>query len=215
MSVYAPLPAYADQKRYPRALFLIIAGHAALLAAVMTAKMEMPPGFIPTVTKVDLIPLPPEPPQNPPPEHQQKPVIDTIQQVVPIPLPPQPNIDRVELPIPNLGPGPVVGPDPGKDVTPAAPIRVGPRFITSPSELRPPYPQQKIRMQEETVLRLRLAIDEHGRVTSVDPVGAVDPVFLSAARRHLIAHWRYQPATEDGHAVASSTVITLHFELND
>ena len=36
----------------------------------------------------------------------------------------------------------------------------------------------------------------------------------TAARRHLIAHWRYKPASEDGRAVASSTVITLRFQLD-
>ena len=41
-----------------------------------------------------------------------------------------------------------------------------------------------------------------------------DRTFLDAARRHLIAHWRYQPAAEDGRTIASSIVITLRFELN-
>ncbi|HVL78018.1 MAG TPA: energy transducer TonB, partial [Sphingomicrobium sp.] len=63
--------------------------------------------------------------------------------------------------------------------------------------------------------RLRLAIDERGRVTSVEPVGSADPAFLEAARRHILARWRYRPATEDGRAVASSTVVSLRFELND
>jgi hypothetical protein len=36
-----------------------------------------------------------------------------------------------------------------------------------------------------------------------------------SARRHLSAHWRYQPATENGRPVASSTVITLQFRLDD
>lgn len=48
---------------------------------------------------------------------------------------------------------------------------------------------------------------------AIDPVGGADPVFLDAARRHILARWRYKPATEDGRAVASSTVITLRFEL--
>jgi len=39
-------------------------------------------------------------------------------------------------------------------------------------------------------------------------------VFLEAARRHLIAHWRYRPASEDGRAIASTAVITLRFQLD-
>jgi protein TonB len=61
---------------------------------------------------------------------------------------------------------------------------------------------------------LRLTIDSQGRVVAVDAVGRTDPVFLAAARRHLIAHWRYKPAIEGGEAVNSTEVITLRFELN-
>lgn len=63
------------------------------------------------------------------------------------------------------------------------------------------------------MLKLRLTIDERGRVIAVDPVGSADRSFFQAARKHLMASWRYKPATEDGRPVASSTVITLRFEL--
>jgi protein TonB len=64
------------------------------------------------------------------------------------------------------------------------------------------------------VLKLRLTIDPNGRVVAVEPLGRADSVFLQAARRHLLAHWRYKPAMEDGHAVTSTTVITLRFQLD-
>jgi protein TonB len=99
--------------------------------------------------------------------------------------------------------------------TPVEPVRVAPRFVTPDSQVRPPYPQSKLRAGEEALLRLRLAIDARGRVSAVNPVGAADPVFLAAARRHLIAHWRYKPATEDGQPVATTIVITLRFQLDD
>jgi protein TonB len=91
---------------------------------------------------------------------------------------------------------------------------VGPRPTTPESALRPPYPEAKRRLEQEAVLRLRLAIDDHGRVRSVESVGAADPMFLASARNHLIRHWRYAPATEGGRPVASSIVITLRFELD-
>jgi protein TonB len=80
--------------------------------------------------------------------------------------------------------------------------------------LKPPYPEAKLLTGEEAVLTLRVSIDESGRVIAVDPVGRADPVFLAAARRHLLAHWRYRPAIKDGRPVASTTVITLRFELD-
>jgi protein TonB len=214
MSVYAQTPGYVDQGRHPRALFFILAGHVALIAAVMTAKMELPPRFIPTITKIDLIPEPKAPPKNPPPpQHRQvETPIDHTTTVVQIPLPQPPQVTPVPMPDPT--PGPVFQPQPTQTFPPPQPVRTGPRFITPPSDVKPPYPQSKLRSGEEAVLQLRLTIDENGRVTAVDPLGQVDPVFLSAARRHLIAHWRYTPAKEDGRAVPSSTVVTLRFKLD-
>jgi protein TonB len=95
-----------------------------------------------------------------------------------------------------------------------APVHLGPQLATPPAELRPPYPQAKLLSEEEAELRLRLTIDERGRVVAVDPVGRADPVFLAAARRHLLAHWRFRPASVDGRAVSSTTTITLKFQLD-
>lgn len=211
MSVYAPVPAFVDGKRHPRALILIVAAHAAALAAVMMTKSDIVrPIFRPTT--VTLIPDQKPPPENPPPPQpeQHRSAIDHPTSVVPIP---QPTIDLI--PVPKIDPVPAIDPRPPVNIAPPAePVRTGPRFLTPASDVKPPYPQSKLRLAEETVLRLKLSIDEHGRVTAVDPVGAADPVFLAAARRHLIVHWRYRPATEDGRAVATSTVITLRFQLD-
>ena len=94
------------------------------------------------------------------------------------------------------------------------PVRHEPRLLTRPDEVKPPYPESKILSEQEATLQLRLTINDSGRVTAVDPIGAADGVFLEAARRYLIAHWRYQPATEDGRAIGSSVVISLHFQLD-
>lgn len=64
------------------------------------------------------------------------------------------------------------------------------------------------------MLKLRLTIDPSGRVVAVAPVARADPAFLDAARRHILAHWRYRPARENGQAIVSSAVITLHFRLD-
>ncbi|HET9810872.1 MAG TPA: energy transducer TonB [Sphingomicrobium sp.] len=216
MSVYASVPAYADRRRHPRALFLIVAGHAALLAAVMTAKMDLPAAFQPTITKIDLIDAAKPPPENsPPPTPERKPksVLDQPLALVPLPRQTTPSIDSTPLPLPIPDLTLPITPTPETRVAPPQPVRTGPRFVTPRSQIEPPYPQSKLAIGEEAALRLRLSIDERGRVTSVQAIGPADPVFLAAARKHLIAHWSYQPAKEDGRAVASSTVITLRFEL--
>jgi periplasmic protein TonB len=213
MPVYAPVHPYADRRRHPRALLLIISAHALVLAAVMTAKTEIGRQVFKPTT-ITLIPDKQPPPENVPPQpREDQSAINRPVTIIPIPQPNPDVLDPTPLPLPD--PGPFITTRPDTVPTPVEPVRVGPRFVTPESELKPPYPQQKLRMGEEAVLRLKLSIDERGRVTAVDPVGSADPVFLAAARRHLIAHWRYRPATEDGRAVASSTVIMLRFQLDD
>lgn len=225
MPAYAPTPRYADRRLHPNALLLIVGGHALLLAAVMTVKMDLPTRIFDPPIVVQPIPIPQDPPPAPQPQPRDEPRpsdsrIERMPVIVPIPLPDRTQSDPAPFPIPLPDPGPAIGPGvepaPQPQAQPAAePVRVGPRLATPPSQLRPPYPQGKLEREEEAALRLRLSIDERGRVVAVEPVGRTDRAFLEAARRHLIANWRYRPATEDGRPVASSTVITLRFELRD
>lgn len=214
----ANAPRTAERRSAPNALLFIIAGHVAVLAVVMSAKMDLPRRILERPLIVTSIPVPPPPSPNPvrPRTHSAS-----------APTAPDPQIpispthfgpDTVE----PLGPGPdLAGLDAGGTVTipefhPPVhyPVKLGPRLATPDSELKPPYPTSKLLTEEEAVLNLRLTIDQNGRVIAVDPVGRADPAFLAAARRHLLAHWRYKPASEDGRAVMSSTVITLRFELD-
>jgi periplasmic protein TonB len=226
--------AYASHRRphrrlSPTALTLIVGGHAAAIALLVTAKMDV--SVLPTGPDTEIIdiPLPAPPPEPEPPQPVERQQAET---------PPAPDsfLDRPPpvLPLPQTGPsvdlGPPIGsssPDIGPlletplkpaladPAPPADPVRVAARAITPPDLLRPPYPDSKRRSEEEAVLRLRLSIDERGRVTAVEPVGTADPAFLSAARSHLLRHWRYRPANEDGRPVASSLTITLRFLLED
>ena len=220
MPVYADTPGFAAHRRHPRALMLIIGGHAVVIAAVMTAKMELPDKFIPDITEVELLPSDPPPPEPlPPPQPQmqlpKQSQLDRPDTIIRIPIDDGPVETDPPIPIPPIsGPiGPAVDPIPPTPV--ADPVRVGPRFATPQHLIEPPYPDEKRRLEEEAVLRLKLSIDPRGRVIAVEPVGRVDRSFLEAARKHLIANWRYKPATEDGRAIASSTVITLTFRIED
>jgi protein TonB len=227
--------AYAANQRSrrrlsPSALLLIGAGHAIAIGLLITAKMHIDWPAPPVKTQVYNVPLPP-PTEQPKPKPQPK-----VQQEALLPPPSDSHVDRIPpviqnpLPSNSFDVGPAINsqvPDigPALEATlpptlpplpqPAAVIRVGPRASTPADLLRPPYPESKRRTEEEAVLRLRLSIDERGRVTAVEPVGNVDAAFLSSARSHLIRYWRYRPATEDGRAVASSLTITLRFELEE
>ena len=216
----ASRPAPVERRRHPNAMLAIVAVHVAVAALVMSAKMDLPQRIFGKPTEVIFIPTPKPPPPNQPQtprtteQQTHSAVVDhTTPEVI---TPPRTDQGFDEGPKP-LDPGLIAGG--GAAVIPELPpphfaVKLGPRLATPSSELKPPYPASKLLTEEEAALRLRLTIDEHGRVVAVDPVGKADPVFLSAARRHLIAHWRYAPATEDGRAIASSTVITLRFELD-
>jgi protein TonB len=211
-------PRAAARQSSPNTMLLILCGHIVVIAAVMSAKMDLPRRIFDPPTTVVSIPIPTEP--LPIPEPAGKAPHPT--QSSSIPRRQTETVDQPQPQVPiDVGGG--TGPT-GEARTLTTPrinlpskafvASTGPRLLTLGAELKPPYPRSKILAEEEAALTLRLTIDEHGQVVGVEPVGAADPVFLDAARRHLLAHWRYSPATEDGRAVSTSIVITLHFRLD-
>ena len=216
--------AYAPNRNVQQArpgLFALIAlGHVALIGTVMAAKFvyERPAGSETEISFIDEA----KPPPPKPPEPTVDPAQPTKSEVfIPDPIlppvkgPTEPLTTTSEPPIPS---GPIAGtgklPDP--PLPPIAEVvRKGPVFITAADNIRPPYPAAMRESDREAVLRLRLSIDANGRVTAVESVGRADPIFLDAARRHIMKAWRYRPATEDGRPVATSTTVTLKFELGN
>lgn len=219
MLAYAAHRSIAAQRRSaPNALLLIVAAHVAAVAALMSAKMDLPRQIFDPPTSVDLIPVrdppPPRPVESRVPRQPPNGRIDEAQPLIPAPTLPVPTVDPTANP-PNLDQiiGSRVDPPSGDPLPMPTSVKIAARLLTPAAELRPPYPRSKLVGGDEAVLRLKLTIDERGRVIGVQPLGAADNTFLEAARRHLLAHWRYKPATEDGHVVSSSAVITLRFQL--
>ena len=211
----ASRPRVGARHSSPNALLVVISIHVAAVAALMSAKMDLP-RFVPEPPLIiDTIYPPDPPPPNPPVKtaQPQQPTLALPVPQVPIPQTDPVIVDPTPTPILDSLPGHSVEPLPRVDPRPV-PVRTGARLLTPASELRPPYPQSKLMAEEEATLRLRLTIDERGRVIAVDPIGRADGTFLDAARRYLIAHWRYRPASEGGRAILSSEVITLRFQLD-
>jgi protein TonB len=207
----------AERKSSPNAMLLVACAHIAVVAAVMSAKMDLPRRIFDPPTTVIQVPIPPVPAPVTPEKHAPAPKHLTVATPPEAPVPdathnqvridPGPTVDAGTI---EVGGGSYTTSYPPKPV----PVSSAAQLLTSGSELKPPYPQAKLLNEEEAALRLRLTIDDRGRVIAVDPIGAADPVFLGAARRHLLSHWRYKPAMQDGRAIASSIVITLRFELD-
>jgi protein TonB len=211
-------PVAGKRPSSPPAMLLIISAHVALIALVMSAKMEIAGHHKPDGPTIYIPPAPPPPPSFGSTSTRQHPANRPITDPHPdVPLPPMDPTFPYSGPTTdlgaNLGNGAGANPQFPINLIPV-PVRHAPRLLTPPSELRPPYPESKILSEEEATLQLRLTVSDSGRVVAVDPVGAADRVFLDAARRYLIAHWRYQPATEDGRAVGSTIIISLRFRLD-
>jgi protein TonB len=217
-------PDPAGRRSSPNVMLFIVAAHVAAIAALMSVKMEAERrANVPTtVYNVPVYP-PPPPPQDPIKQKHQTPPPPQNEWVTHVP----PRVPQTEVPDPPFDTGGSTGPDlgpvagTGTDPVPvpvptpkALPVSRGPELLTPASQLRPPYPESKLINEEEATLHLRLTIGADGRVIAVEPIGHVDAVFLDAARRYLIAHWRYSPATIDGRAIASTNEITLSFKLD-
>jgi periplasmic protein TonB len=75
------------------------------------------------------------------------------------------------------------------------------------------YPEEAKRLGFEADVRVRLAVDEEGRVTSAkvvqDPGHGLGAAAAATAKRYC----RFRPARRHGEAVATEIPFTLHFEL--
>lgn len=215
----ASRPRVGKAQSSPNAMLIVISIHVAVIAAVMSAKMDLPHKIFrePPIPLIKFKVDPPPPIRTAQPQPHQDPLITEVDR------------SRTEIPLPPVSHDPV---DSGATVDPGTmagggvavipkiphtivtPVHHGPELLTPPSQLKPPYPASKLLSEEEATLNLRLSIDENGRVVAVDPIGRADSIFLDAARRYLLAHWRYRPATDDGRPTSSSVTITLRFMLD-
>jgi periplasmic protein TonB len=213
MLAYAPR---TERRRFsPTGLALIVGVHAVAIIAVITAKMNLPEPYREPPIFVDSIELPPEPlspePQPKAPNPAPSPPISAPSPFGPLPPLPDPVVEPLP---PQPFPGPTAGTGTDPLPRPAPIVRRGPRFTTPADAVRPPYPEAMRAAEKEAVLRLKLSIDERGRVIAVEPVGKAEPAFLAAARRHILKAWRYTPAMVGDTAVASTTTVTLEFKLD-
>ena len=213
-------PTAASRQSSPNALLFIISAHVAVAAVVMSIKMDLPRVIRDGGTDIIFIPEPVDPPPNPQPRPRDT-RTSPLPAPTPSPLPPKP-AEWAPDPGPTNPGATVIGGGSGGSgmgtdtIEPIklAPIRHDARLLTSPAELKPPYPASKLAAEEEATLNLRLTIDKGGRVVGVEPIGRADPIFVAAARRHLLAHWRYAPATDGEQPVASTLNIVLRFQLD-
>lgn len=80
---------------------------------------------------------------------------------------------------------------------------------------RPPYPILAIRNGEVGTVTLRMTVSESGAVTDASVLRSSGyPRLDAVAIAWVKAHWKYQPATRDGRAVATTADANVDFKLN-
>jgi protein TonB len=224
-----PEGGFFEQKRSsPTSLVVVVAVHAAAIAALALAKMEMPQIDLPKPLTVRNIPITPDPPPIPP-----EPVKDRAEPPKSVLTMPSREIRTpvtTDLRAPVTEPtdtalyDPYVGqadkprleplppPPPPQPMPVPAPVRVEAKLRPG-IELLPPYPPAEERAEAEGSVTIKLLIGPDGRVKAAEKVRAASEAFWRATERHALRAWRFTPATVDGKPVESSKVMTVHFEL--
>jgi protein TonB len=208
-------------------LIFVLTLHGAFLYAAMSYKLIPPPQEAVTLF-VNLInpppkkeePPPPEPP-NPPPKKvelvKEKPIV--LPQPAPILVAEAPVTSAAEPVAPLLLPQPIIEAPPAPAIEePAKPV--GPVVMSSelslacPDRNPPNYPAISRRLGEQGQVKLKVDLDEAGRVTSARVVESSGYKRLDEAGLAAVKSWRCNAATRDGKAVRAIALQPFDFILN-
>lgn len=79
----------------------------------------------------------------------------------------------------------------------------------------PPYPRDALRSGHQGTVLLQVLVDVDGRPLDVTIESSSGHRRLDdAARRHVLQHWRFQPAMRDGRAVQAIGLVPIEFSLD-
>jgi len=171
-------------------------------------------------------PPPPEPPKPEPPKEvklvkekpikpkpEPKPILaieapaETPTEFV-VEKQPEPEPIKEEPPAPE--PEPPVAPEP---VKPAAPVQMSELSVACSSRPEPNYPPASRRMGEQGQVKLRVELDESGKITSVKVVESSGFSRLDNAGMATVKNWRCEAATRDGQPTRAIATQVFDFKL--
>lgn len=188
--------------------------HVLFIYALITGLAQRFVQQIPHEITAEVVKPPPEKPQPPPPVE-----VNLPQPAMPTVQPPMVKIQQprvvthaittvVAPPAPPTPAPPVVVKAPPPAPTPA-------KGIMS-THTRPPYPPEALRLSQQGKVLLRMAITADGSVSDASVVGSSGSSALDqAAVEWVKEHWRYKPATQDGHPVATTQEAAIVFDLKN
>lgn len=217
---------YTGGRRSPAVLTAIVGGHAALLAALVLIKMDLPTKFDPGPMIVEHIPLPTPPEVQPPPEPtpvrepQSISQVTTVRPIVPTPTPgpivspvptepiqfadgPPTEIVPIVVPIPAP---PIPEPVPEPPAPRARPVALAPRGNPATWVTNDDYPSAALRNEEQGRTRFALSVAPDGRPTACAITGSSGSATLDqAACRLLMKRASFAPGKDaDGRATGGT-----------
>jgi len=193
----------------------------ALLVLAMPMHASLGPQMLvlpPSNPIVDIVPrpLPPPPPPMPPRPEMAQPATATPAPTPAAPVLVREDVGPLDVPAPPqpAPPAPVLeargDASAGAGAGAASPAAL--RYIAAPA---PPYPRPAVRAGLTGTVWLRVLVDETGRPVSVDvDQGSGHRILDDAARRQVLAHWRFQPALHDGQPTQAWGRVPIEFKLD-
>lgn len=189
-------------------IVFVVALHVGLIYALATGLAVHFAKYVPPILEAHIVDEPKKPPPEQPPPPEVK-----LQQPPPVATVPPPDIN-IKAPPPAASITVVKAPP--HPVAPPAPIASTPVQSVGSTHTIPPYPPEARRLNHEGVVLLKITIAASGDVTDVQVMqssgyGELD----KAAQEWVKSHWRYRPATQGGHPVASTTEARVRFNLRE
>lgn len=187
-----------------------------IAAGLLLLPMQAPlPAMAPEPQTVWILPATPPPRVLPPPVDLPKPTTPAPR-VSPVAVSPVPPVvapvivDHGTLPAAlPVDPAPPTSVEPAPAVAGPAPMTL--EYAAAPP---PPYPRDALRNGDEGLVMLQVLVDVDGRPLEVVVAeGSGHRELDQAARRHVLANWRFRPATRDGRAVQAIGLVPVEFSL--
>lgn len=175
------------------------------------------------VITVETIPPPPRP--VPPPDPVPVPVTQAPRIPEPTPLPPRP-LQAAAVDAPAVDPQPGDEPVPVPPAGPVAPEAAGTGAVDTGAPVEgvhleyasappPAYPRDALREGLTGTVLLQVLVDVDGRPLDVTVARSSGHRTLdAAARRQVLAHWRFRPAMRDGRVVQAIGLVPVDFRLD-
>jgi len=193
--------------RYAFVFTIVVLLHLLALAAVWFERVKLPRQEESALTVALLMeptPLREEKPPEPMP----------VRLVAPMPAV-LVDVPTIEIPLENEIPAPSAPNHPAMPVPVQATTEsVSTELVVQCPERTPPrYPPLAKRQREQGEVRLRVELDENGRIDHVTIVSSSGSPRLDEAARTAIESWRCRPARHDGKPVRAVAMQSLDFVL--